>query len=89
MEDKKLYNIGVKLDSKEQYDRLMKDHSEKAKFFGGLNFEAMFQGYPEEYPMVVYYMVDMNPLSFMYTKQLTDLINDGFVIILQLDDKES
>lgn len=88
MDGKAIYNIGIKLDNKEEYDRLMKEYSDKG-FFGGLDFEGLFNGYPPEYPMVLYYMVNANPLGFPFEPHLRKLVDAGFTIVLKLDEEES
>ena len=88
MSDRVIYNIGVKLDSKEEYDRLMKGYSDKG-FFSGIDFEGLFEGYPPEYPMVLYYMVDRHPIGFEFQSQLRKLIDAGFTIVLKLNEEES
>ena len=70
MDNKKIYDIGIKLENQESYDRLMKDFSSKS-IIGGLDFEGLFQGYPDDYPVLIEYMVDFNPFEgFLYKKQL-------------------
>ena len=72
--------IGIKLESKERYDHLMETHSVE-NFFGGINFKGLFEGYPPDYPCLVeYYIGDQNPFGFMYTNQLTKLMNDGYLV---------
>ena len=76
-----VYTVGIKLNSKEDYDRLMERHS-KSGFFG-IDFKGLFEGYPEEgqYPCLVEYYVSYNPHSvLMYNLQLKEIVDDGYLI---------
>ena len=78
--------IGVKLENKERYDHLMEAHSVE-NLFGGIDFKGLFNGYPPDYPCLVeFYIGDHDPFGFMYSNQLTKLMNDGYLIQVYKDE---
>ena len=86
MENAKQYVLGITLYRKEDYDRLMNEHStETQRFFSmGLDFKGLFKGYPPDYPCLVeYYLGKDNPINDLrFSKLLPELIDDGFAIRL-------
>ena len=80
---KETYSIGIVVKSKEDYDRLMKDHSTE-NWFIGLDFKGLFQGYPkdDQYPCLVEYTVDSNPMGFSWSLQLNKIIEAGYKVVL-------
>lgn len=78
--------IGIRLENKERYDHLMEAHSLET-LSGGINFKGLFDGYPTDYPCLVeYYIGDENPFTFMYTNQLKELMDDGYLIRIYKDE---
>ena len=83
--NKDQYVLGITLFSKEEYDRLMDNHStEQTGFFPkGIDFKGTFKGYPPEYPCLLEYYLKPgdNPImSFRYHETFQGLMNDGFAI---------
>jgi len=81
--DDKTYTIGIKINDADHYDRLMEKHSKDGMF--GLNFKEFFDGYPEGYPCLVEYTVGANPMGFVFSTQLRELIEDGYLIQLKTE----
>lgn len=77
-----MYTLGIKLGSKDDYDRLMNNHSveQTGIFLRGIDYKNSFQGYPNDYPCLVEYEVDQNPIGFMMSAHVSELVNDGFLI---------
>ena len=81
------YVLGITLYSKEDYDRLMKNHS-KAKGplnVGGIDFKHLFRGYPPDYPCLVEYYLQTaltGDVVLLYSELLQELIDNGFSIRL-------
>ena len=79
------YVLGITLYCKEDYDRLMENHStESTGFFPmGIDFKGLFTGYPPEYPCLLEIYLEANRDPFMnmrYHKLFPALIDDGFAI---------
>ncbi len=73
--------IGIKIESKEHYDKLMENHSVSGKIFGGIDFKGLFNGYPEGYPCLVeFYIGNDSPFDFMYANQMRKIMDDGYLI---------
>lgn len=85
MEESNRYVLGITLYSKEEYDRLMNNHSTDSQGFFpmGIDFKGMFNGYPPEYPCLleIYLEDDRNPfMNLRYHNLFPELLNDGFAI---------
>ena len=79
--NKTIYLIGVKLENKEHYDRLMENHSGIGLI--GLDFKRLFEGYPDDYPVLVQYQVDQNPFGFAFNMQLRKMVDDGYKVLIE------
>ena len=87
MTDKKkeLYTLGIRLESKDDYDRLMNEYSKEQTnmfFLTGLDFKRLFEGYPDGYPCLVEYQLSMNPLDIFMIQQVKVLIEAGYKVII-------
>ena len=83
--NKTTYTLGIKLESKEDYDKLMNDHSKEQTnmfFLTGLDFKGLFEGYPDDYPCLVEYYLDVNPTDMFMVSQVKDLIESGYKVII-------
>ena len=79
------YVIGVKVDNKERYDKLMNELSTPGHFVG-LNFKEIFNGYPEEYPCLVEYYVSESPFGFCYATQMRKVVDAGYLVQIYTKD---
>ena len=82
--NKTIYLIGVKLENKEHYDRLMENHSGIGLI--GLDFKNLFEGYPGDYPVLVQYQVDQNPFGFAFNMQLRKMVDDGYKVLIEKEE---
>lgn len=83
-----LYTFGVRIGSKEEYDRLMDDYSKEGGLIStSLDFKKLFQGYPEEgqYPCLVRYQIDEFQLGPIMMSQAVELVKGGFKIVVERD----
>lgn len=78
--DKRTYVYGVKLNSKEDYDKLMNEYSGEGLF--AINFKELFQGYPDQYPALVNYEINNTTMTFMQMSRTRALLDAGFLIQL-------
>ena len=85
MAERTIYCVGFLLKSKEDYDRLMNEHSKTGLF--GLDFKSSFEGYPPEYPMLLQYTTYMNPFLCGIGMQLDEIVKAGYKIQIELDDE--
>ena len=79
------WTFGVKLESKEDYDRLMNDFSEEPAgfFLTGIDYKGLFDGeYPEEYPGLVTYVIDSNPIGFMFVTHIQKILDAGYTVVI-------
>ena len=73
------YVLGIKIENKEHYDRLMEKHNGVGIF--DIDFKQTFSGYPDDYPCLVeYYTGDRCPISMMFMTQLKGIIDDGYLV---------
>ena len=86
MDNSNRFVLGITLYSKEDYDRLLNDHSTEAVGFfpKGIDFKGLFNGYPPEYPCLLEIILDErcnDPFFDMrYHALWPELINDGFAL---------
>ena len=78
-----IYCVGFVLRSKEDYDRLMNEHSKTGMF--GLDFKKSFEGYPPDYPMLLQYTTYMNPFLAGVGMQLSEIAKAGYTIQIELE----
>lgn len=89
--ERTLYDVGIAIRNKEDYDRLMEKHSKEqtnAIFCTGLDFKKLFEGYPEEdqYPCLVQYIVDVDPFGIFLSQQLREIVKDGYHVHIQVEE---
>lgn len=78
------YNVGVVVNSKEEYQKLTRKHSGTGMFELSFN-KGIGMNYMQdnEYPAMVNSFVDHSPMSIFYSSKIEEIVDDGYTVVIK------